>query len=49
MEKETKRLLRKLVRLFDGQTKEYLLKYIDDVSELTIEEQNKDILLMEGN
>ena len=27
MEKETKRLLRKLVRLFDGQTKEYLLKY----------------------
>lgn len=39
--KETKRLLRKLVRLFDGQTKEYLLKYIDDVSELTIEEQNE--------
>ena len=33
--------LRKLVRLFDGQTKEFLLKYIDDVSELTIEEQNK--------
>lgn len=41
MEKETKRLLRKLVRLFDGQTKEYLLKYTDDVSELNIEEQNK--------
>ena len=37
MEKETKRLLRKLVRLYDGQTKEYLLKYTDDVSELTIE------------
>ena len=31
MEKETKRLLRKLVRLFDGQTKEYLLKYTDDI------------------
>ena len=41
MEKETKRLLRKLVRLFDGQTKEYLLKYTDDVAELNIEEQNK--------
>lgn len=41
MEKETKRLLRKLVRLYDGQTKEYLLKYTDAVSELTIEEQNK--------
>ena len=41
MEKETKRLLRKLIRLFDGQTKEYLLKYIDDVSELNIEEQNE--------
>ena len=41
MEKETKRLLRKLVRLFDGQTKEYLLKYTDEVSELNIEEQNK--------
>ena len=37
MEKETKLLLRKLVRLFDGQTKEYLLKY----TELNIEEQNK--------
>ena len=31
MEKETKRLLRKLVRLFDGQTKEHLLKYTDDI------------------
>ena len=41
MEKETKRLLRKLVRFFDGQTKEYLLKYTDDVAELNIEEQNK--------
>lgn len=41
MEKETKRLLRKLVRLFDGQTKEYLLKYTDEVSGLNIEEQNK--------
>lgn len=41
MEKETKRLLSKLVRLFDGQTKEYLLKYIDEVSELDIEEQSR--------
>ena len=41
MEKETKRLLRKLVRLFDGQTKEHLVKYTDEVSELNIEEQNK--------
>ena len=41
MEKETKRLLRKLVRLFAGRPKEYILEYIDDVSELTIEEQNK--------
>ena len=41
MEKETKRLLRKLVRLFAGRPKDYILEYIDDVSELTIEEQNK--------
>ena len=41
MEKETKRLLRKLVRLFDGQTKEHLLKYTDEVSGLNIEEQHK--------
>ena len=36
MEKETKRLLRKLVRLFDGQTKEYLLEYTGDVDEISI-------------
>lgn len=41
MERETMRLLRKLVRLFDGQTKEHLLKYTDEVSGLNIEEQNK--------
>lgn len=41
MEKETKRLISKLIRLFDGQTKEYLLKYTDEVSGLSIEEQNK--------
>ena len=41
MEKETKRLLRKLVRLYDGQTKEFLLKYTDEVSGLNIEEQSK--------
>ena len=40
MEKETKRLLRKLVRLFVGQTIDYLLIYTDEVSELIIEEQH---------
>lgn len=40
MEKEAKRLLRKLIRLFAGDSKEAALKYIDEVAHLDIVELN---------
>lgn len=40
MEKEAKRLLRKLIRLFAGDSKKAALKYIDEVAHLDIVELN---------